>query len=328
MPARSRERARYDRWTMWFRVGATALVACVVCLFVSHLLNGETARARTDRPVVEIAVTIDDLPASAIPGAGSVQIVRELVRVLAKHRIERVTGFVIGNLMEADPEGRAAIAIWQRAGHQLGNHSYAHASPEQLGASEYFADVRRMDALLRRVRPGYEAEVRYFRYPFLEEGSGEESRVLFQAITGLGYQVARVSLDFSDWAYDAPYARCLARGDQRALSLLSESYLESARAQLAWANAAAASVLGRSLPQVLLLHANVATMHNLDALLTEYERAGASFITLREALRDPIYQGDYEGSGGSVLTMASLATGKALPPALVRPLPLLELACR
>jgi hypothetical protein len=185
-----------------------------------------------------------------------------------------------------------------------------------------------MDALLRRVRPGYEAETRYFRYPFLEEGSGEESRALFEAIGGLGYQVARVSLDFSDWAYGDPHARCLTRGDRRALSLLSESYLESARAQLAWASAAAASVAGRAVPQVLLLHANVATMDNLDALLTEYERAGASFITLEQALRDPIYQGDYEGSGGSVLTMAAFASGRALPPALVRPLPLLELVCR
>jgi hypothetical protein len=76
------------------------------------------------------------------------------------------------------------------------------------------------------------------------------------------------------------------------------------------------------------LHANVATAHNLDALLTEYERSGVSFVPLAEALEDPAYTAEYDARISHVLTLSSLGSQRPLPPFQVRPLELLDLACR
>lgn len=313
---------------MFVQTRAAVLAPLLLWMFAAPLAAQDAANGRTMRPI-RVAITVDDLPGSAVPSIGTLRMVSEIARVLAAHRVTPATGFAIGSRLESDPEGRAALEVWTAHGHELGNHSYAHTTPEQVGAAAYFADVVRMDALLRTLDAKLATRTRYFRYPYLEEGrDARESKDLFRSIVELGYQVARVSLDFSDWAYADPYARCLARNDERALELLAQSYVESAVAQLAWAVAAAQSVARRPFVQVLLLHANVATMHNLDALLTAYEKAGVQFVSLAEALKDPLYTADYEASGGSVLTMAGLASGRALPPHLVRPLPLLELACR
>ena len=279
---------------------------------------------------MKVAITIDDLPASTgSSGYDSLRIVRLLIEALRAHRVTSATGFVIGERLETDLQGRAAVAAWIEAGFEIGNHTYSHPSLHQGDARAYVDDVLRMEPLMRALEQRSGQRTRYFRYPFLEEGrSDAERRMLGRLLREHGYTVARVSVDFSDWAWADPYARCLARGDAEALLLLSRSYLQNALAYLSWSQAGAQRVLRRPLVHVLLLHANVATAHNLEALLEAYERAGAEFVTLSEALSDGVYTVDYPAAGGHVLTLASATYGRSLPPGLVRPLDLLELACR
>jgi len=103
------------------------------------------------------------------------------------------------------------------------------------------------------------------------------SRPFFTALAQLSPQpgtpdekLARVSLDFSDWAWADPYVRCLRNDDPQGLQGLQQSYLEAATAYLAWSDAAAHEVLGHAVTQVLLLHANIATAQTLDAMLTAF----------------------------------------------------------
>jgi peptidoglycan-N-acetylglucosamine deacetylase len=289
----------------------------------------ESQRAARVPASLKLAITIDDLPRSESlpPGYTSLLLLDELVATLRAHGVAHATGFVIGARVGADTTSRAALAAWTRAGHELGNHSYSHRSLDELGTDLYLSDIARTDPLLRELDRG--AAPRSFRYPYLEEGRTPQQRaVLSRGIAQLGYTVARVSVDFSDWAWGDPYARCMARGDDAALQLLSQSYVQHASASLEWSIQAARQVLRRPLVHVLLLHANVATARTLDALLTEYERLGAQFVPLAEALSDPAYTAEYDGSGGNLLTLASVTTNRPLPPWQVRPLELLELVCR
>lgn len=293
-------------------------------------LDSAAFSAASSAPV-RIAITLDDLPGSEIMphGYSSERLLIEIVAALKKHRVQSATGFVIGSRLDRDPHGRAALATWLEAGFELGNHSYSHGSIDELGVDAYYADVVRMDETMHALERASGQPSRWFRYPFLEEGRHQqERRLLSQAISALGYRTARVSIDFGDWAWGDPYARCLERGDARALALLSKSYIQNGSAIFEWSREAARQVLRRPFTHVLLLHANVATARNLDALLSEYERLGAVFVPLADALRDPAYAADYEGSGGHVLTLAGQRSGRALPPWQVRPLELLELACR
>lgn len=278
-----------------------------------------------------MAITVDDLPGPVVRQGGydSLRLLSELTATLRAHRVESATGFVIGERVVSDPDARAALAVWTAAGYELGNHSYGHISLHAAELGRYLEDLRRAEPLMQELAQRSGRAVRYFRYPFLEEGrSARDRRALTELLAARGYAIARVSLDFFDWAWADPYARCLARADRAGMSLLSRSYLERAAAYLGWAVAGAREVLNRPLPQVLLLHANVVTVHHLDALLTQYERAGVRFISLAEALADPAYRADYDGDVSHVLTLSSAHAGRPLAPAPGRPDDLLTLICR
>lgn len=278
-----------------------------------------------------MAITIDDLPGagSVQTGYGSLRLLTELVGTLRAHQVHDATGFVIGERLVTDPEARTALAVWIGAGYDLGNHSFAHPSLNEAGVSAYLADLARAEPLMAALRKESGQSSRYFRYPFLEEGRTEHERdQVAESLHARGYAIARVSLDFFDWAFADPYVRCLAHGDAAGLSLLSASYLTQAAAYLTWAVTSADRVLKRPLPQVLLLHANVVTAQNLDALLTQYERAGVVFIPLAEALADPAYGAHYDGDTSHVLMLSSQRAGRSLVPAPGRPDDLLTLVCR
>ncbi len=291
-----------------------------------HALHGPTSTHPT-----RLAITVDDMPRSAkLPdGYTSLRLVSELVAALRAHDVPGATGFVIGERLANDPEGLAALRVWIAAGYELGNHTYWHRPLDQIRADQFLADLAQMDPLADEIARLEGRPVHYFRYPYLEEGStGEERKLLARALGEHGYTVARVSADFDDWAWADPYARCMQRGDTHALHALSRSYLANGAAYLAWSVAAARKLWQRPFTQVLLLHANVATAQNLDALLTKYERMGVEYISLQDALDDPAYTADCDTPAGNVLTRASLTRRHALPPWLVSPLDLLELACR
>lgn len=313
--------------------GAARALACLAVLLLVRPPRGSGADDFPPAgkvPPLRVAITIDDLPRSQTLPAGysSLRVVSELVAALRAHNVRSAVGFVVGDRLLADTEARLALETWARAGYELGNHTRRHRALGEVGAAEFLSDLESMEPLMRELAQISGHMTRYFRYPYLEEGrTSEERRLLARALSERGYRLARASVDFFDWAWADPYARCLRRADPRALALLSRSYLEHGAARLAWSAAAAQRLFKRPFTHVLLLHANVATAQNLDALLGEYERMGAQFVPLADALADPAYGAEYEGSTGNVLTLASLATRRPLPPGFVSPLALLELAC-
>ena len=54
----------------------------------------------------------------------------------------------------------------------------------------------------------------WLRYPFLHEGDTLEKRRAVRAwLFAHGYKVAEVSMDFEDYLWNEPYARCMAKHD-------------------------------------------------------------------------------------------------------------------
>jgi peptidoglycan/xylan/chitin deacetylase (PgdA/CDA1 family) len=267
------------------------------------------------RTKVRIAITFDDLPGSheLPPGYDSERLVDELIDALKAHDVKNATGFVIGDRLAHDRSGKDALAAWADAGYEFGNHSFSHRSFAEIG-SNYFTDLASWEPTMRALERDAGQRHRYFRYPYLQEGrDASERSQLSNGLTQLGYTLARVSLDFRDWEWADAYNRCLAHNDVSELSPLSLSYLEAARANLSWTLASTDALLHRPLTHVLLLHANVATARNLDALLTMYEQQGAEFVTLAQALADPVYTAEYAGREGTILTLVSNQQGHALP---------------
>lgn len=288
------------------------------------------ARLRVAHPI-RVAVTIDDLPGGGpeIGGFTHPRIVADIIAALRAHGVRNATGFVVGSMLEGHPERRAALDSWVEAGFEVGNHTYSHVSLAEVGLDAYLKDVEANQPLISELEKRTGQRAHYFRCPYLEEGNTEaDRRALLRFLSAHGYKLARVSIDFDDWAWADAYNRCMQQNDTQALQALSQTYLDNGKAWLAWAVAAAREVLGHPITQVLLLHANAATAQNLDALLSAYDRMGVRFVPLSEALASEVYSASYEFGGANVLAQASHRLGRPLPPWLAQPMPLIDVLCR
>jgi len=252
---------------------------------------GVTGCSPDKASVVEMAVTVDDLPAHGPLPASTTRsaIARELITILQEHSVPEVYGFVNGKAAAEDPEGMVVVRLWTDAGFPLGNHTYSHLDANTISAQAFDDDVAKNEPLL--VRYSKAETYRYLRFPFLRSGeTREKHQALLQNLDRRGYTVAETSVDFYDWAWNEPYARCVEKGDTAGIRKLEESYLDSAMRHLQWATDASQEIFGRQVPQVLLLHVGAFDARMLDRLLTSYERRGVRFIGLRRALEDDAYR--------------------------------------
>jgi peptidoglycan/xylan/chitin deacetylase (PgdA/CDA1 family) len=289
---------------------------------------------------IEVAITVDDLPRHGpdVPGVTRAAIHQRMLDAFAAHRVPAVTGFINAKSLEAHPEDGEALRAWVAAGHPLANHTYSHVDANTVPLAPYLADLEANEATLRRFMVGtHTADAdgrawKVFRFPYLREGKDLPARVeLRREIEKRAYRLAPVTIDFYDWAYQPAHARCLAKNDEKAIAALREDYLDQASAALLWSDAAARELAGRPTKQVLLLHVGHFSSLMMDELLSLYEKRGARFITLDEALADPIVSGDVENAAipfGTVFNQRRRARGTRSPVLPTPPDTLLDLVCR
>jgi peptidoglycan/xylan/chitin deacetylase (PgdA/CDA1 family) len=257
---------------------------------------GLAARAieRGEPVPTKMAITVDDIPAHGpLPrGRTRADVHRELVDAFARHRVPEVRGYVIGQDALKNPDHRKALELWLDAGHPLGNHTWSHPNMEEIGVDAYVADIDRNESVLAELTGDPSgASWRSFRYPYLRQGFDEaSSRRVREHLAKGNYQIAEVSIDFWDWDYQAPYVRCLEQRSEQGVAALRKTYVDRAIELLEWHRAAALDAFGRPIAHVLLLHGGVFTAEMIDELLAAYEARGVVWVTLDEALADPVYR--------------------------------------
>jgi peptidoglycan/xylan/chitin deacetylase (PgdA/CDA1 family) len=131
----------------------------------------------------------------------------------------------------------------------------------------------------------------WFRYPYLREGdTAAKYKAVREMLARHGYRTSQVTLDFSDYAYNAPYVRCLAKNDAEALAWLKQSYLDRATASLTRGQSSARSLFGRDINHVMLLHIGAFETVMLPRLLELLDANGFVLTTLEEAQADEAYK--------------------------------------
>ena len=240
-----------------------------------------------------VALTFDDLPIHSTLPAGTTRsdIARSIVATLRSAKAPPTFGFVNAKGLQDAPETAEFLQIWRAAGHPLGNHAYSHMDLHKNPVAAFEQDILAGEPALRAAMG--EEDWRWFRYPYLREGDTPSKR---HAIAGFlkerGYRVAEVTLSFDDYAYNDPYARCLARGDTASIEWLRESYLRRAAASLTEGQRGAREIYGRDIPHVMLLHVGAFQMAMLPRLMDLLRERDFTLVTLPEAQADPAYAAD------------------------------------
>ena len=265
--------------------------------------SGAAPAAATPRR--EVAVTFVQFPGHADEPRTLSNMMRRLLRSLKENEVRAVAFVNEGMLYReggAEHETRvAALRDWLAAGHELGNETARHTDLYKTSVEEFKADVVRGDQLLSKLAAERGGKVRYFSYPYLNTGSTPEAKSASeQFLRERGYRIHPVTVDSMDWLFNRAYADALTREDDEAAATLRAEYVAYMERVFEFSEGYSREVVGREIPQVLMLTGGVLNSHCFGELAAMMKRRGYSFVTLDEATRDEAYQlpDAYTGASG------------------------------
>jgi peptidoglycan-N-acetylglucosamine deacetylase len=279
----------------------------------------------------QVAFTFDDLPSHGDlpPGKTRLEIANSFLRTLHDQHMPQVYGFINAANLEKEPDNVAVLKAWRDAGNSLGNHAYSHPSLNDLTPEQFEADIAKNEPTLSKLMAG--EDWHWFRYPFLWEGDTLERRHDVRTwLQQHDYQIAQVSMDFGDYLWNAPYARCVAKHDDEAIEALRASYLATADQSITVFRDLTHTLYGRDISYVLLLHIGAFDAKMLPDLIALFRSRGFTFITLPEAMKDPAYKEDPNMPlkyGGAFQDQIAAARHIKIPPN-TKPSKELENMCR
>jgi peptidoglycan/xylan/chitin deacetylase (PgdA/CDA1 family) len=252
-----------------------------------------------------VLVTVDDLPLGANQlhpdPAARERITRDLLAVLKKHSVPAV-GLVTWRNVQG-PAGERLLDLWLEAGHELGNHSYAHLDYSRTEPDVYVADVEKARATLEAFLAPRGKKLRFFRFPFLREGETPAKLARMREwLRATGQRNLPVTIDNQDWSFEQPWVEAVRAGDGPRLVRLAEDYQHALRLETLLYTSAGDALFERPTPQILLLHANAVGAAQWDALFTWMKARGFRFASVDEVMADPAlgerhdFVGRYGGS--------------------------------
>jgi peptidoglycan/xylan/chitin deacetylase (PgdA/CDA1 family) len=264
----------------------TMLAAAAVLL----LAQPAPARARDGM----VALTFDDLPALGILNDQAyVDYLNVMIlRALKRHHFP-ATGFVNeGKLDELQRDRQIAnLRRWLDAGMGLGNHTFSHGSPNDLGAANYIADIARGEPVTGGLLRARHRRLRWFRHPYLETGfPASVKREIDNWLAAHGYRIAPVTIDADDWEFAEPYDDAIARKDVARQRRIKAEYLAYTARRIDWSIKSGRVLFGRDIAQVMLLHCTRLNADSLDDLAVLFRRFHLKPVSLDRAMRDPAYR--------------------------------------
>jgi len=296
----------------------------LLILFVFDL----TAFCQAPKLDRQVAVTIDDLPAGMadrLPASEITAMTTKLLTTLRDQKIP-VVGFVNEKKLykpgEVD-ERIKALQMWLDYGFELGNHTFSHMSLNQRELKDWEDDVIQGESVTRMLLAQHKMRLRYFRHPYLDTGRDLETRrKADEFLIQRGYRIAPITLDGWDWAFAGIYEDAKKRNDTEMQQKIVKDYLAHHEASFAYSEQQSVKVVGYEPKQILLLHASNLEADHIGELLDLLRKRGYRFITLQDALSDPVYSlpDTYVGEEGTGwIDHWAITQGKVLQGAPVFP---------
>lgn len=281
----------------------------------------------------EVAITVDDLPVHGDLPANTTraEIARKMIEAFKAKGVPGVYGFVNAKNIGAngDVEKESVLKIWADSGFPLGNHTFSHIDLNAASVQGFEDEIIANESVLQGLVGA--RDWHWLRYPYLHEGDTlEKRRAIRKYLADHGYKIAQVTLDFGDYAWNNPYARCVAKQDAQSIEWLKSSYLNTAKEDIALDRKLSVMLFGRDIKYVLLLHIGALDSIMLPDLLDLFKKQGFSFISLQDAEKDPAYQTDPDAAlkfGGTLLEQLTESKNLKYPPHPDRPMDKLDAIC-
>jgi peptidoglycan/xylan/chitin deacetylase (PgdA/CDA1 family) len=311
------------------RTHFTGLFAVAALLCTAQYASAQAAPPPT--PPLKVAFTFDDLPAhgSLPPGEDRLSVAKSVLETLKREKMPPVFGFVNAKRVEEVPQTIEVLRLWHSYGEPLGSHTFSHIDLDAVTTEAFEADNAKNEATLHEVAGAQNWHM--FRYPYLHEGDTLAKRQEVQRyLKANGYQVAEVTLDFGDYLWNEPYARCSAKKDDASIAELEKTYLVTADHSITAFRESTHILYGHDIPYVLLMHIGAFDARMLPRLIALLRERGFTFTTIEEAEKDPAYAIDpaIGRKGGSSLQDLLAASRQVKLPPNPKPDRQLDAMCR
>jgi peptidoglycan/xylan/chitin deacetylase (PgdA/CDA1 family) len=235
----------------------------------------------------QVAITMDDFNLFDTPALSAEARNSAILDALGRRGLQAAAFVTVKYVQKGD--NMRLLRQWDERGHLIGNHTYSHPEYPDEGFAEFSREVLRAEEVLKQL-PRFK---KFFRFPFLKEGSTPRQRDLMRAfLRSHGYRNGHVTIDASDWYVDQRLRARLEKNPHAALSPYRDFYLSHIRERALYYDDLARRVLGRTIKHTLLVHHNVLNGLFLEDLLGMFEREGWELTGAEHAYADPVFNSE------------------------------------
>ena len=268
------------------------LSICVIAIF---LTGGSFAQDQSP-PTRYVAITFDDLPVVCRCEHGDVDrnyITDGLLATFKKFNMP-ILGVVNEQKVETngvvDPAKVALLQKWLDAGHELGNHGYSHRNINDITFEEYKQEILKGERVTRPLSHETKIPYRFYRHPYLSAGNNLQIRKDLDAFLQVNnYIIAPNTITYQDYTFSGAYETALRNGDAPLAQKIRDAYLPYTLAKWEAAEQQSKDLFGRDIKHILMVHANRLNADAFGDIAKMMQDRGYVFISIDEAMKDPVY---------------------------------------
>lgn len=226
-----------------------------------------------------IALSIDDAPSPGTTLFTGIQRTLTIIEQLKLAKAPAVGVFAIGRHIQ--DFGDLQLREYGQAGHIVGNHTFSHCALKNCSVQGYIEDIRKADRLIKHI-PGY---LPMFRYPFLDEGYPGQAYQIRQALKGMGYTQAYVTVNNFDFYMDSLLQKALKERRFVDYGKLRKVYLQVMLECIEFYHGLAILQGRHQMNHVLLMHSNDLTALYIGDLIEQLRQRGWDIISIQDAYK-------------------------------------------
>ena len=172
-----------------------------------------------------------------------------------------------------------------------GNHTFAHSRYSEVGYESFKQDVERGECTLRELVEKYDKPLLYFRFPYNDLGMDSMQHVRAEGLLqSMNYINAPFTIESSDWMFNRIYAYYMAHSEFDKAKGIGELYVSKTLEYFHFFDTLSTEMVGRNVNQIYLCHDNSLNADYLVEIIERLETKGYRFISLDQALEDPVYK--------------------------------------
>ncbi len=240
----------------------------------------------------KVAITIDDVPNSALYNSENFQH-RLLDKIDSMHL--PVTAFINEARIfstDAISKNLSLFNDWIKDENvTVGNHGFNHAMYSSIGVDSFKTEVLKGETISKTLSKKYNKEEKYFRFPYNDLGKDSTQHIQAEAFLNKHhYIITPFTVHSEDWMITELYAYYKLHNMNADAKRIGDAFIKKTLEYFDYIESITSNKQGRDIQQIYLMHDVLLNADYIDILIAALKQKGYTFITLDEAMNDPIYQ--------------------------------------